>query len=406
MIDTLLSGDTPRSRPLTVLLFIILLCLAFGPFLFSGTRAFAMLGTICIFIILVAAYDLMLGYTHIVSFAHTMFFGIGAYGVAMAMSAWGNSFGAIFAGLACALLLSLGLALLLGLLSLRVRAIFFALVTLAVAFAFLNLVNQLYHVTGGEDGLRVTVPRVLGPAYRLLDDTLPGFSLDTFFAKLHLGLGEAAREASFQMRFTGRVVMYYVAFGTAVLVFLVLLRLVNSPFGRVLQAIRENEFRAEALGYRTVIYRTAVVMLAAALATVAGALFALFNRYVNPENTLNFELMVFILLMSVIGGMGTLYGAVVGVAVFLLAQNYLQDVLRVMSQWAGEGWLAELLAPEHWLLWFGLLFVLSVYFFPRGIVGQLRMASERRRKSQKTRGMDTVVAIETPVETGVRRDLG
>ncbi|MGE4336636.1 MAG: branched-chain amino acid ABC transporter permease [Pigmentiphaga sp.] len=379
MIHSLFSGDGPRSRPLGILLVLILVCLAFGPFLFSGTRAFAMLGTICIFIIVVASYDLMLGYTHIVSFAHTMFFGIGAYGVAMAIAAWGNSFGAIFGGLAAALALSLVLALLLGLLSLRVKAIFFALVTLAVAFAFLNLVNQLYYVTGGEDGLRVTVPRVLGPAYRLVEGTVPGFSLDTFIANLGSGFGEAAREAVFQVRVTGRVVMYYVAFVSAVLVFLLLLRLVNSPFGRVLQAIRENEFRAEALGYRTVFYRTAVVMLAAALATLAGALFALFNRYVNPENTLNFELMVFILLMCVIGGMGTLYGAVVGVAVFLLAQNYLQDVLRGLSQLAGDGWLHELLAPEHWLLWFGLLFVLSVYFFPKGIVGQLRAVAARRR---------------------------
>ncbi|MCK9511142.1 MAG: branched-chain amino acid ABC transporter permease [Pigmentiphaga sp.] len=382
MIHSLFSGDGPRSRPLAILLVLILVCLAFGPFLFSGTRAFAMLGTICIFIIVVASYDLMLGYTHIVSFAHTMFFGIGAYGVAMAMAAWGNSIGAIFGGLAAALLLSLALALLLGLLSLRVKAIFFALVTLAVAFAFLNLVNQLYHVTGGEDGLRVTVPRVLGPAYRLVEGSVPGFSIDTFIASLGLGLGEAAREAAFQVRVTGRVVMYYVAFTSAVLVFLLLLRLVNSPFGRVLQAIRENEFRAEALGYRTVFYRTAIVMLAAALATLAGALFALFNRYVNPENTLNFELMVFILLMCVIGGMGTLYGAVVGVAVFLLAQNYLQDVLRGLSHLVGEGWLQELLAPEHWLLWFGLLFVLSVYFFPKGIVGQLRAVAARRRTAR------------------------
>src|SRR5690606_36533764 len=128
-----------------------------------------------------AAYNLMLGYTHIVSFAHTMFFGIGAYGVAMAISAWGNGFDAIAGGALLAVLLSVVLALLLGLLSLRVKAIFFALVTLAVAFAFLSLVNQLYHVTGGEDVLRVQVPRVLGPAFRPGDATLPGFGLDVFF---------------------------------------------------------------------------------------------------------------------------------------------------------------------------------------------------------------------------------
>ncbi len=399
MLNTLLSGDLPRSRVLAVLLAIIVACLALGPFLFDGTRAFAMLGMICIFIIVVASYDLMLGYTHIVSFAHTMFFGIGAYGVAMAITAYGNSFGAIFIGLGCAILLTIVLSLLLGLLSLRVKAIFFALVTLAVAFAFLSLVNQLYTVTGGEDGLRVQVPRELGPAFRLTDATLYGFSIAGFLGGLFSGAGgiaELARESVFTVRVTGRVLTYYVAFGVAVLVFLGLLRLVNSPFGRVLQAIRENEFRAQALGYRTVLYRTAVVILSAVLACLAGALFALFNRYVNPENTLNFELMVFILLMCVIGGMGTLYGSVVGVAVFLLAQNYLQDVLRVIGgQFPAGSFLAELAAPERWLLWFGLLFVLSVYFFPAGIAGQLRLRAAQRRAAKST-GSSTTTTAGTP----------
>lgn len=384
MRNRILSGDTPRSRILTVLLLIIAISLALGPFLFPGTRAFSTLGTICVFVMVVAAYDLMLGYTHIVSFAHTMFFGIGAYGIAMATDAMGNSFGAVFTGLACALLLSLILSLLLGLLSLRVRAIFFALVTLAVAFAFLSVVTQLYNLTGGEDGLRVRVPRELGPAFRPFDQAMPGFSITDLIAALINDPAsplKAFRDAVYEFRFTGRELMYYVVFVLATGVFLFLLRLVNSPFGRVLQAIRENEFRAEALGYRTIYYRTAVVILSALLATVAGATFALINRYVNPENTLNFELMVFILLMCVIGGMGTLYGAVVGVALFTLAQNYLQDLLRWVGGYTeGIPLLAELMGPDRWLLWFGLLFVLSVYFFPTGIVGQLRIWAERRRQ--------------------------
>lgn len=383
MLKNLLSADLPRSRMLAVLLSVILFCLALGPFLFDGTRAFTMLGMICIFIIVVASYDLMLGYTQIVSFAHTMFFGIGAYGVAMALTAYGSTIGAVFIGLAAALLLTLVLSLLLGLLSLRVKAIFFALVTLAVAFAFLSLVNQLYAVTGGEDGLRVSVPRELGPAWRFSDAVLPGWSPGRFLSAWlsgSAGLAEAWREAGFQVKLTGRILMYYLVFGVSAVVFLGLLRVVNSPFGRVLQAIRENEFRAQALGYRTVLYRTAAVCFASLLACLAGALFALFNRYVNPENTLNFELMVFILLMCVIGGMGTLYGSVVGVVAFLLAQNYLQDVLKAISAPLPEGsLLAALAAPERWLLWFGVLFVLSVYFFPAGIAGQLRLRAQRRR---------------------------
>ena len=114
--------------------------------------------------------------------------------------------------------------------------------------------------------------------------------------------------------------------------FLVLLRIVNSPFGRVLQAIRENDFRAEALGFRTVTYRTVSTVLAALFATVAGALLALWLRYTGPDTTLSFEIMLDILLIVVIGGMGTLYGAVIG----------------------------------------SVLFVLSVCSFPTGVVGRLR----------------------------------
>ena len=389
MLNRILSGDYPRSRTLSVLLVVIGLCLALGPFLFPGVRAFSMLGMISVFIIVVASYDLMLGYTHIVSFAHTMFFGIGAYGVAMSTDAFGSSFGAVFIGIGGAVFASVLLSLLLGLLSLRVKAIFFALVTLAVAFAFLSLVTQLYTLTGGEDGLAVRGPRELGPAFRPFDSKVPGFSVIDFIAGVFTqdSIGQAFQDAMFEVRVNGRHLMHYIAFVTSVLVFLFLLRVVNSPFGRVLQAIRENEFRAQALGYRTVFYRTAAVVVSAVLATVAGVLFALINRYVNPENTLNFELMVFILLMCVIGGMGTLYGAVVGTAVFLLAQNFLQDFLGLLVQKAEPGSLfAELAGPDRWLLWFGLLFVLSVYFFPAGIVGQLRLWAERRRerKADKT----------------------
>lgn len=388
MFNSILSGDYPRSRLLSVVLALIFICLALGPFIFPGTRAFATLGMICVFIIVVAAYDLMLGYTHIVSFAHTMFFGIGAYAIAITTDALGNSFSSLLWGLGAALLFSLALSLLLGLLSLRVKAIFFALVTLAVAFAFLSLVTQLYHITGGEDGLRVRVPRELGPAYRPFESSLYGFDVVSFIGGLlsqPWNISEIFNASVYEMRFRGRDIMYYLTFGCSVLVFLFLLRMVNSPFGRVLQAIRENEFRAQALGYRTVFYRTAAVVISALLATLAGVLFALINRYVNPENTLNFELMVFILLMCVIGGMGTVYGSVVGVVLFLLAQNYLQDLLRVISSYLPEGSLVgELLGPERWLLWFGLLFVLCVYFFPAGVVGQLRLRAEQRARHPET----------------------
>jgi branched-chain amino acid transport system permease protein len=312
-----------------------------------------------VFILLVASYDLLLGYTGIVSFAHTMFFGIGAYGVAIA-SSWavangGASWAALALGLGGALLLSLLLSLVIGLFSLRVKAIFFAMITLAVASAFQTLASQLSQLTGGEDGLSLRLPEWLTPSFEPLDEPVFGLVLD------------------------GRIFSYYLIFAVVLLLFLALLRVVNSPFGRVLQAIRENDFRAEAIGYRTVVYRTLSNVLAALVATVAGALLALWLRYTGPDTTLSFEIMLDILLIVVIGGMGTLYGAVIGSVLFVLAQNYLQDLLGLVGGTGGVlsqvPVLSKLVSPDRWLLWLGILFVLSVYHFPTGIVGRWRAAA-------------------------------
>jgi len=154
---------------------------------------------------------------------------------------------------------------------------------------------------------------------------------------------------------------------------LTMLRIVNSPFGRVLQAIRENDFRAEAIGYRTVVYRTLSNVLSALFATLAGCLLALWLRYNGPDTSLSFEIMLDILLIVVIGGMGTIYGAVVGGVLFLLAQSYLQDLMKLgASAVEGVPVLSQLISPDRWLLWLGILFVLSVYHFPAGVVGRLR----------------------------------
>ena len=171
----------------------------------------------------------------------------------------------------------------------------------------------------------------------------------------------------------GRLLTYYLLFVCAVLLMLAMLRIVNSPFGRVLQAIRENEFRAEAIGYRVVVYRTTSSVLSALFATLAGAMLALWLRYNGPDTSLSFEIMMDVLLIVVIGGMGTIYGAAIGAVLFLIAQSYLQDLLKLASDAAsGVPLLAALLSPDRWLLWLGLLFVLSVYYFPTGVVGRLR----------------------------------
>ncbi|MBX3605513.1 MAG: branched-chain amino acid ABC transporter permease [Piscinibacter sp.] len=357
MIARLLSHDLPRSRTLAVLLVVLVLGLAFTPFLFPGTKALNVAAKILVFVVLVASYDLLLGYTGIVSFAHTMFFGIGAYGVAIASARLGPGWGAVGIGLAAALALSLLLSLLIGLASLRVRAIFFAMITLAVAASFQTLASQLSGLTGGDDGLSFKVPEALQPGTQYLEEPLLGASID------------------------GRFLSYMLLFVAATLLVLALLRIVNSPFGRVLQAIRENDFRAEAIGYRTVVYRTLASVLAALFATLAGALLALWLRYNGPDTSLSFEIMLDILLIVVIGGMGTLYGALIGSVLFVIAQNYLQDLLRLAGgALEGVPVLSTLVSPDRWLLWLGLLFVLSVYHFPAGIVGRLRSFNPRRHR--------------------------
>jgi branched-chain amino acid transport system permease protein len=298
----------------------------------------------------------MLGYTGIVSFAHTMFFGMGAYGVAIALAKGWVGWGAVLLGTLCGVALAVVVAAIIGLLSLRVRAIFFSMITLAVASFAQLLATELRDITGGEDGLTFSVPHQLTPAYRLLAQPFLGVRID------------------------GRIVTYYLIFAASLLLFLAMLRIVNSPFGRVLQAIRENEFRAEALGYRTLVYRTLAGALSAGIAALAGVMMALLLRYNGPSATLSFELMVDILLMVVIGGMGTLYGPALGAVIIVMAEYYLQPAMAALAG-AVAGWplLPQLFHPDRWLLWLGVLFVLIVYFFPAGIVGRLREARRRNR---------------------------
>jgi branched-chain amino acid transport system permease protein len=283
-----------------------------------------------------------------------MFFGIGAYGIAIAATRIGPTWPALVLGSVCALAVSLVLSLVIGLFSLRVRAIFFAMITLAVASAFATLASQLSDFTGGEDGLTFKVPEALQPGTEYAAEPFLGASID------------------------GRLLTYYLIFVAALVLVLALLRIVNSPFGRVLQAIRENDFRAEAIGYRTVVYRTLASVASALFATLAGILLALWLRYNGPDTTLSFEIMLDVLLIVVIGGMGTMYGAVVGSVLLVLAQNYLQDLMKLgATAVQNVPILAQIVSPDRWLLWLGILFVLSVYYFPAGVVGRLRALGRR-----------------------------
>ncbi|MTI17509.1 branched-chain amino acid ABC transporter permease [Rhodobacteraceae bacterium RKSG542] len=339
--------------------FLVWAILLFAPFLFQDVRSTEVAARILVFIVLVSSYDLLIGYTGIVSFAHTMFFGLGAYGTAIALKTMGPSWSAVILGALIGLGISLVIALAVGLLSLRVKAIFFAMITLAVASVALVMASQLSGLTGGEDGITYRPPSIFKPAAKLLTDE-NGKVLRIFGVKMN-----------------GKIAAYYFVFFSSLILFCVMLRLVVSPIGSVLKAIRENEARAEAIGYRVVAYRTLVFCAAAAFASLIGSVYAVWLKYTGPDTVLSFAIMIDILLMVVIGGMGTMWGAVIGVVMMTLAQYYLRDLMGVVADATHNlPIVPELFDPDRWLLWLGLCFILLVYFFPTGIAGRLMAKGE------------------------------
>jgi branched-chain amino acid transport system permease protein len=280
-----------------------------------------------------------------------MFYGIGAYGVGIAARLLGPTWSALAIGVAVSVALSLVISLLIAVLSMRVKTIYYTMMTFAFTAAFGTFVIRASGLTGGDDGINFRLPEVLMPGFSLFDAPVLGVTV------------------------SGKTLTYYLVLVAAVVLVLALLRIVNSPFGKVIEAIRENELRADAIGYRTLHYRVAANCIAATFATLAGVLMALWLRYVGPQTVVSLAVILNILLIAVIGGLGTIYGAVVGVVVFLVAENYLQAVLGALKPVAASvPVLRGLIDPDRWLLWFGLAFVLSVYFFPSGVVGKLRSA--------------------------------
>ena len=159
-----------------------------------------------------------------------------------------------------------------------------------------------------------------------------------------------------------------------------MLRFTHSPLGRVLQAIRDNEQRAEALGYKTFIFQSISITFGCVMAAVIGGLYAMWVGYVNPESSLGvMTIMLDVLLMVIIGGMGTLYGGIIGAGFVKITQTFLPDLqnfaIRLFPQ-------AEFMHNilERWLLLFGILFILVVIFFPKGVMGSFRDYMGRRSR--------------------------
>ena len=260
------------------------------------------------------AFNLLIGYVGLLSFGHAMFLGMASYACAHAAKVWGlDPVLAILVGVACAAQLGL----IAGALAIRSQGIYFAMITVALSqMIYFFCVEAPF--THGEDGIQ-SVPQ--GFAFGLIDLSKPSL-LYVFVAAIFL-IG-----------------------------FFIVYRTINSPFGEILKAIRENEPRTVSLGYRVVRYKLAAFVLSASLAGLAGATKAIVVQNASLTDV-SFGMSGEVVLMTLLGGMGTLYGPVVGAVVVVAMQNYL----------AGFGeWVTVIQ---------GVIFVAYVLLFRRGIVGEL-----------------------------------
>jgi branched-chain amino acid transport system permease protein len=315
-------------------------------------RVMDMTAKIMIFSVVVASYDLILGYTGLLSFAHAMFFGVGAYSVALLCYHSGSpQWYHLILAMMMALTMSVVLALILAFFSLRTKAIFFAMLSLALADFFHILGRSWRVLTLGEDGVTFSLPGVLNVQGE-------GWSL--------LGANVSPRTMT-----------YYLILLVSVILFILLVRFVKSPVGRVLQAIRDNEQRSTALGFKTFPHQIYSLIFGSSISSMGGLMFALWLRYVDPESVLGVFSMVDYLLMVIIGGIGTMYGSIIGAAFFITIQTWLPDLLRgVAGHFPGSEIIQRM--AERWMAYFGVMFIVVIMVFPKGIIGTAQKIIRQR----------------------------
>lgn len=306
--------------------FAVLAFLMLAPVIFQSTSTLTLLTQIFIMAVFAMSYDVLLGYTGIVSLGHTLFFGTGAYAVGIILANTGNTAGYLLLAIMGTLVIAVVISLIIGVLSLRVKDIYYAMLTLAFAELFFVIAQKWRTVTHGEDGFSFRILEIL----------------------------------------QDRAGFYYLALIFMVVILLVLKQFLNSPTGKVLVAIRENEQRAESLGYDVLHYKLIANVVAGVAASLSGVMFALFLRFVSTQvlvvdNTLN------ALLMTVIGGTGTLYGGILGSAVITLANDWLSGLARLHPIF------------DRWYIIFGLLYILIVLFVPGGIIGTWKAKISRKQ---------------------------
>ncbi|WP_053083761.1 branched-chain amino acid ABC transporter permease [Rubeoparvulum massiliense] len=304
------------SSPVLMVFTILAIVFLILPMLFQDSRSsLIILTNVAIMAVFAMSYDLLLGYTGIVSFGHVMFFGMGAYTTSILFKQVAPTYSSLALAVVITLVLTGLLSLLLGVFSLRLRTHFFAMLTLAVAEMVAVFAEKWGKITGGSDGFNYKKPEL----------------------------------------FQDRLLFTYLAIIFMLLIYLLLRRFTLSPLGRVLQGIRENEQRMESLGYNVFYYKVIINVVAGMVAGLAGVMYALSTFHVDVPGVLGVEITLNqALLVTIVGGVGTLIGPIIGTGIIEVLQNYLESTNF-----------------DRWLLFFGLAFIIMVIFFPKGIVGTI-----------------------------------
>ncbi|MEJ5031301.1 MULTISPECIES: branched-chain amino acid ABC transporter permease [Comamonas] len=305
---------------------------------FMGAYPVFVMKLMC-FALFACAFNLLLGYTGLLSFGHAAFFGGAAYVTGHAIKVWhltpelGILFGVVFGAL---------LGVVFGWLAIRRQGIYFSMITLALAQMLFFACLQM-PFTGGEDGLQA-VPR--GKLFGVL-------SLESDWT------------------------MYYVALAIVVLAFLLIMRTVHSPFGQVLKALKENEPRAISLGYDVNRFKLLAFVISAALAGLAGSLKTVVLGFATLTDV-HWTASGQVILMTLVGGLGLLSGPIVGSAVIVALENKIGDIGTWLSRLTGVEWFNTL--GESVTIVTGLIFVICVLAFRRGIMGELIAFMDRKKK--------------------------
>lgn len=304
---------------------------------FMGAYPVFVMKLMC-FALFASAFNLLLGYTGLLSFGHAAFLGGAAYIAGYSIKAWGVTpeigmlLGTAFGGL---------LGLVFGWLAIRRQGIYFSMITLALA-QMLFFVALQAKFTGGEDGLQ-GVPR--GKLFGLID-------------------------------LSSDLVMYYVALVVVTVAFMLIVRTIHSPFGQVLKAIKENEPRAISLGYDVNRFKLLAFVISAALTGLAGSLKTVVLGFATLSDV-HWTTSGHVILMTLMGGLGTLSGPILGSAVVVALENKIGEFGSFLARLSGVEWFSTL--GESVTIVTGLIFVLCVLLFRKGIMGELIAWLQRKK---------------------------